>query len=108
MKEQIVRLSVLFATFVFAYILRFFYQLGRGTDIYLDMCPNMVVRWSILLALPVVWDISSILAILILHYKSFKHAKCSAGLQAGHFNKQAGLPPLDTETRYSDFDSSII
>lgn len=75
MHEQIVRLSGLFATFVLAYILRFFYQLGRGTEIYIHMIPSLFARWTIILGLPLIWDISSIISILILHYKSFRPAK---------------------------------
>ena len=68
MKQEILRLTLLFATFVFAYILRFAYQLGLETDIYLNGVQHMTTRWAIIMFLPCSWDLTSIVSILILHF----------------------------------------
>ena len=72
MKQEIVRLTFLFATFVFAYVLRFVYQIGLGDKTYVNLVPDMYHRWLILLFLPFIWDIISIVSIFVLHYKSFR------------------------------------
>lgn len=72
MRQEIVRLTALFATFIFAYVLRFLYQIGIGDQFYVEVVNQMFYRWIIIIFLPFIWDIISILSIYILHYKSFK------------------------------------
>ena len=72
MRAEINRLSVLFASFILAYVLRVIFQIGLGSGFYAKHIPDMVTRWYLLNALPIIWDISSFLSILILHNMSFR------------------------------------
>ena len=86
------RLTLLFATFVFAYILRMIYQLGLGTDFYVNIINRMVIRWGLIMALPLLWDITSLISIFILHFKSFRSIETDESQQrvmpkAGHYNE---------------------
>ena len=74
MKSEMRRLSVLFGTFTVAYFLRFIYELGLGlhSDIYVSAVPDLAVRLGISQTLPILWDITSIMCILILHNSSFR------------------------------------
>jgi len=72
MKQEITRLTLLFATFVLAYVLRFIYQIGLSLKVYYHVVPDLVSRWFIMLMLPLVWDLTTIISILILHCKSFR------------------------------------
>ena len=72
MQHEMKRLTILFATFVVAYILRFFYQLGLGSKFYAHTVHNMTTRWYLANAAPIIWDIVSIVSILMLHYVSFR------------------------------------
>ena len=101
MKQEIMRLTLLFASFVIAYQLRFIYQLGLGSDYYKNLVVSMVTRWHIILILPLFWDITSILAILVLHFKSFRR-KNQKIPKAGHFNEQSGMPTLETASALGD------
>ena len=66
------RLTILFATFIFAYVLRFFYQLALGQQIYSHVIKHMTTRWILANLAPIIWDILSIVSILILHLVSFR------------------------------------
>ena len=86
MKNEICKLTVLFATFVMAYFLRLFYQIGLGHTFYKEIISDMVCRWWFINILPLIWDITSILSILILHWMSFrKPAETKNMLKAGHY-----------------------
>ena len=66
------RLTILFASFIFAYVVRFFYQLGLGRHFYSKVINHMTTRWYLANVAPVIWDIVSIVSILILHFVSFR------------------------------------
>jgi len=66
-------LSVLFAVFGISYGLRTVYQWGLGS--FHDLVPNMVVRWHFVNCMPVIWDIFSIGAIVIMHHINFRPRK---------------------------------
>ena len=68
MQQEIVRLTCLFATFVLAYFLRFIYEIGLMYGVYEQWFPDETVRWKLVLFLPLVWDVTSILSILVLHF----------------------------------------
>ena len=68
MRKEIRRLTLLFATFVLSYVLRFIYQLGVMFSEFAVLIPDCIIRWKIIMFLPFVWDIMSIISILILHY----------------------------------------
>ena len=72
MRKEIIRLTFLFATFVLAYCLRFLYQIGLMLDLYSSIIKDEIVRWKLIFFLPLLWDISSIISILVLHYQSFR------------------------------------
>lgn len=105
MKSEMYRLTVLFATFVIAYTLRFVYQLGLGNKLYVRIVPNMVTRWYLVNAMPLIWDITSILSILILHKMSFSEENSSRVPKAGHYSTSGGLPNIE-ET--SSLDTSFV
>ena len=97
MRQEITRLTFLFATFVIAYVLRFFYQMGLSDKTYVRMIPSMYHRWLIVIFLPFIWDIISIISIFILHYKSFKQPNEKLP-KAGHYNENSDVPTIDTVT----------
>ena len=74
MGQEMVRLTILFATFTLSYIFRFIYHLGIVSQghIYCTLIPSMITRWAIILILPTIWDLASILSIMVLHCKSFR------------------------------------
>jgi len=74
MRNEMRRLTVLFATFVLAYVLRSFYQIGLAMSLYRQLVISLVNRWYLVDTMPLVWDLASILSILILHLISFKTA----------------------------------
>ena len=102
------RLTILFATFVVAYFLRFIYQLILGHRIYREWVQTLWVRWFIINILPLVWDITSILSILIMHYMSFREKPVIKIIpRAGHFKEQSGLPEFsDTDPTLRDTNST--
>ena len=102
MGQERFRLSILFATFVSAYTLRLVYQIFLGEKIYTQLIEEMVVRWQIINALPLVWDITSILSILILHHMSFRRPHSNQAPKAGHYNANKGLPDFDENTSFTD------
>ena len=72
MEAELRRATVLFAVFVFSCILRFAYQLAGNYSLLHETIQSTATRLYIEVSLPLIWDITSILAILVLHYKSFK------------------------------------
>ena len=85
MQKEIVRLTCLFATFVFSYFLRFIYEIGLMCGVYEHWIPDEIVRWKLVLFLPLLWDLTSILSILVLHFQSFRD-KIGRGALGGHRN----------------------
>ena len=71
MRNEMRRLTVLFASFVLAYLLRSLYQIGLMTSFYKELINSLVWRWYLIDVLPLIWDLASIVSILILHYTSF-------------------------------------
>ena len=66
-------LSVLFAVFCVSYGLRMAYQFELGH--FKDWVPNMIVRWHFVNTLPLIFDVFSIGAILIMHHLNFRPKK---------------------------------
>ena len=54
-------------------------------------------------ALPFLWDIVSILSILVLHFKSFR-SKNTGAPKAGHYNESGGVPTLESASTVNDDD----
>ena len=55
----------------------------------------MITRWYFVNGLPIIWDITSILSILILHTMSFRQVKTVEALpKGGHFKMSVGVPDL--------------
>ena len=69
---EIKSLSFLFASFMMAYCLRTFYQLGLGHYKDLQIFNNAYERWWLMNYLWIIWDIVSIISILILHHLNFR------------------------------------
>ena len=91
MKQEMRRLTVLFATFVFAYLLRSFYQIGLISYSYAHWVTEMAIRWYILNALPLIWDVLSILSILVLHRMSFRKSSEDRATQG----RRRSLSPIE-------------
>jgi len=72
METEMRRLKILFATFIISYFLRTFYQIGLTQQLFSNLIHQMIIRWFIINSLPLIWDICSILSILVFHYKSFR------------------------------------
>ena len=53
------------------------------------------------MALPFLWDIMSILSILVLHFKSFRSTYTGAP-KAGHYNESGGVPTLENASTVND------
>ena len=104
MRQEITRLTFLFATFVLAYEMRFVYQIGLTYGIYSKLVENMIARWAIILFLPLLWDVVSIVSILYLHFASFKN--CPSSNEGGTHNgtQQSAVQTIDTGT----IDDSIL
>ena len=66
-------LSVLFAVFCVSYGLRMAYQYELGH--FRDWVPDMVTRWHFVNTLPLIFDIFSIGAIVIMHHLNFRPKK---------------------------------
>ena len=77
MRNEMRRLTVLFASFVLAYFLRSLYQVGLMFNFYKELINSLVKRWFIIDVLPLIWDLASIVSILILHYTSFSDTSSS-------------------------------
>ena len=69
-------LGVLFAVFCVSYGLRMAYQYELGN--FKDWVPNMVTRWHFVNTMPIIFDIFSIGAIVIMHHLNF-HPKKNKG-----------------------------
>ena len=72
---EVKSLSILFASFMLAYTLRTFYQMWLGQYKNLAFLSNPYVRWWIMNYLWIIWDIVSIISILILHHVNFREKK---------------------------------
>lgn len=102
MHVEMKRIKFLFATFVLAYILRSFYQIFLSLSLYRKLISSLVCRWYLIDMLPLIWEIPSILSILILHYISFQSANAMPA--AGHFKKKSKMPDLETSSNFSSED----
>ena len=102
MLAEVKRIKFLFATFALGYILRAIFQVGVVLHIYKEMIPHMITRWYLISTLPLIWEIPSILSILILHYISFNSINKIPA--AGHLRRDSskltemGMPDFDTMT----------
>lgn len=67
----------------------------------------MVTRWYFVNSMPLIWDITSILSILILHKMSFSEPSKRVP-KGGHYNSSGGLPNIEDNSSayYSSFVSS--
>ena len=73
MKAELRRIKLLYACFVCSYFLRFGFQVSLGNQFWKELIPTQATRWYIIAALPLFWDITSILPILVLHHNSFNN-----------------------------------
>ena len=61
------------------------------------------------MALPLLWDIVSLISILFLHFKSFskkEETSTQCVPQAGHYSQQGGVPSIDDLTWSDSFVSN--
>ena len=58
------------------------------------------------MVLPFLWDIVSILSILVLHFKSFRSVNTGAP-KAGHYNESGGVPSLESASTVPDEISNL-
>lgn len=72
MKTELKRLSILFAAFIISYFLRLIYVATSVSGIYEKIVSNWYTRIVIATMMPLVWDLTSIVAILVLHFISFR------------------------------------
>ena len=66
---EMCRLKMLFAVFCVCYGLRAIYMYGEGS--YRTVFVNRIVRLHFVNLLPLVWDIMSIVSILVMHHFTF-------------------------------------
>ena len=71
MHKEMMWLSILFAVFLVSYGLRTIYQYFLGS--FKDIVPDMITRWHFVNTLPLIFDILSIGAILIMHHLNFRN-----------------------------------
>ena len=97
MKSEFRRLTILFASFNISYLLRLAYLLCSA--VHIRAIDDHYLRLIMRRLLPLAFDLSSILAILTLHYMSFKKDKeanrTSQLPKAGHFKDESALPKID-------------
>ena len=96
MKVEYRRITILFASFNISYVLRLAYLILATKQIHFIHDHYHREIWRRFL--PLLFDLSSILAILILHFISFRNSdsKNSSKLpKAGHFKDESALPRID-------------
>ena len=98
MKTELRRLSILFAAFIISYFIRLIYVATSNSGIYKIIIKNWYVRIVFGTLMPLVWDLTSILAIQVLHFISFRKSQTKKDRmpEAGHFNPEGGLPHVDS------------
>ena len=70
MHREMMWLSILFAVFLVSYGLRTAYQYGLGN--FRKVIPDMITRWHFVNTTPLIFDIFSIGAILVMHHMNFQ------------------------------------
>ena len=70
MHREMMWLSILFAVFLVSYGARTIYQYFLGS--FRDYVPDMITRWHFVNTLPLIFDILSIGAILVMHHLNFR------------------------------------
>ena len=96
MKVEYRRIPILFASFNISYVLRLTYLILATNGINAIDDHYTRVLWRRFL--PLLFDLSSILAILILHFISFRNSdseNSSKLPKAGHFKDESALPRID-------------
>ena len=97
MKTEFRRISILFASFNISYVLRLA-NLVSYSGFHIRIIKNHFTRETVTRFLPLIFDLSSILAILILHFISFRIKDDSSKSsqqklpKAGHFKNESSLP----------------
>ena len=108
MKNEMCRLTFLFATFVLAYLFRSLYQIGLMTNVFRKMINKLTFRYQLIYTLPIIWDLASIVSILFLHYFSFNQKKQNSQRsgsrvpRAGHYRSVSAFPDFETQTAISE------
>ena len=77
MHKEMMWLSILFAVFLVSYGARTIYQYFLGS--FKDAVPDMITRWHFVNTLPLVFDILSIGAILVMHHLNFRNPNNGEG-----------------------------
>ena len=94
---EMCRLKTLLAVFWICYGLRALYQYELGS--FRNFIKNQVVRWHFLNLMPLFWDISSVLSILVMHHFTFKSNedsdKKSESSKESYQNKQLEIRNVD-------------
>ena len=82
LETQMCRLRFLYAIFFICYGLRTIYQYFYGSYYKMAIFSSQVVRYHFLNTLPLIWDILSIVSILVMHHYTYseKHQNINASL----------------------------
>ena len=104
MHTEMMWLSVLFAVFLVSYGLRTGYQYGLGS--FREIIPDMITRWHFVNTLPLLFDVLSIGAILVMHHMNFRKPNKGEG-HPYYTDRSYDIMPEDVEdleytTPYSD------
>lgn len=116
MKTELRRLSILFAAFIISYFIRLIYEVLLFYGFYSSFVKRIYPRGVLIILMPLVWDLTSILAILVLHFISFRKSQTKKDRmpEAGHFNPEGGIPNVrnivfdESEEKTSDSRSSFL
>ena len=101
MKTETKRITLLFASFNVSYLCRLIYEFLLGKKYYTAIIQERFARRIVGALMPLIFDLTSIIAILILHFISFRNGTKQKKInmpQAGHFNENGGLPDVDDDT----------
>ena len=98
MKRETWRLTLLFAALNISYVCRVIYLSVRYYN--KALIQDKFYRTFVSRAAPLVWDLSSIVAILYLHFMSFREGnnRQIELPKAGHFKKKSTLPNVDDKS----------
>ena len=91
LEKQMCRLRFLYAIFFICYGLRTVYQYFYGS--YYKVVTSQIVRYYFLNSLPLIWDILSIVSILVMHHYTYSEK---------YHNDLASMPDLKSATEVSD------
>lgn len=96
-------LSILFAAFIISYFFRMIFEVILFAGVFDNLVLSYFARTILLILMPLVFDLTSILAILVLHFINFRKSQTEKDRmpEAGHFNPEGGLPKV-RDLSYND------